>query len=322
MSKNSDPQAEAIIPKNLDLEVEDERIVSLTFSITLYTDVALSTIPGAVLGCYEKFLTLCPPDQLKFYATENMKQHKPVTKRVLNMLPTWLKPGAPPREYIALELKDGATFSAAPKFRFNVWGSEPGSSSHATGHANLIQTSFPPEWGVERPDAMVALVLDMCGLFPYQSGHAGFCFLCSPYDKKQSQNYAWARSMRHRGVDILAHPNDKKAVGRDAVKGADWLTLLSTAFVEKLGGERKIRSAVTKPVEILDAPRGLLIKAGPLPRLGDVNRRDDLPEYRQVYRIIAPLVEPGIERGPSLLAGAPDDYDENTVAWRRRHQDA
>ncbi len=180
--------------KDLDLIANGARLVSLTFSVTLYTDVLLSSIPQPVLGCFEKFLQLCPPERLKFYATENMRQHKPVNKRVLNMLATWLKPGAPPREYIALELKDGDDFTWGPKFRFYIWGNEPGSISHLTNDANLIHMSFPPEWGVERTEEMLQLVRELSAIFPYQSGHASFCFLCSQYEKKKSQNYAWAKS--------------------------------------------------------------------------------------------------------------------------------
>jgi hypothetical protein len=321
MTKASSSTAGAEPFKDLELITKEGRLVSLTFSVALYTDVLFSSIPEAILGCYAKFLQLCPADQLKFYATENMKQHKPVTKRVLNMLNVWLKPGAPAREYIALELKDGDDFSWAPKFRFYVWGSEPGSSSYATKHANLVHLAFPPQWGVERTAEMLQLVRELCAIFPYQSGHAGFCFLCSQYDKEESQNHAWAKSIRHRGVDIFAHPNDKKAVGHDAIKGADWLTLLCEAFAERLGGEGKIRQGLPEGVEVLKVPQGLLLQAGPQPRVGDQNRRDFLPEYKAVYRVVAPLAEPGFDRGPALLAGAPDDYKENTIAWRRRFAD-
>lgn len=152
--------------------------------------------------------------------------------------------------------------------------------------------SFPPEWGGERTEEMFQFVRDLCAIFPYQSGHASFCFLCSQYEKKKSQNYAWAKSMRHRGIDIFAHPNDKMAVGHDAIKGADWLTLLCDTFAERLGGESKIRQALSEAVEVLKVPTGLLLQAGPRPRLGDTNRRDFLPEYKEVYRVVVPWPNP------------------------------
>ncbi len=126
--------------------------------------------------------------------------------------------------------------------------------------------------------------------------------------------------MRHRGIDIFAHPNDKMAVGHDAIKGVDWLTLLCDAFVERLGEEPKIRKALSQAVEVMRVPNGLLLKAGPQPRLGDTNRARLLArsDYKEVYQVVAPLAEPGYDRAPALLAGDGESYKQNTLAWRRR----
>src|SRR5262245_22156122 len=78
------------VPPDLELVRDEQRWVSLTFCISLYTDRLLSSIPEAVLACYEKFFALCPRENIRQYSTENMKTHKPVTKRAFNMLPNWL----------------------------------------------------------------------------------------------------------------------------------------------------------------------------------------------------------------------------------------
>jgi hypothetical protein len=302
----------------LDLVVDGARLVSLTFAVTLFTDVAFSTIPEAVLGCFERFLQLCPADRLKSYLTENMQEHQPITKRVLGMLRTWLKPGAPPREYVALELTDSDDPYSAPKCKFRVWGNEEESIGFGED-ANLIHMAFPPEWGVDRAGEMEKLVVDLAGLVPYQSGLAGFCFECSRVRKRQGHSHAWARSMRHRGIDISTHPYDTTAVGIDAIKGVNWLTLVCDAFLDRLGGKNKVRAALSAPVEVIDIPGGLLFKAGPEPRLGDTNRRQFLPEYKQAYKVLAPLAQPGYDRPIALLAGdEAKNFKENTRAWQRR----
>jgi hypothetical protein len=302
----------------LDHVDDGARVVSLTFTVTLYTGATLSETPEAVLGCFDRFLHLCPAEQIKYYATENMLLHKPVNRRTFGMLKTWLKPGAPPREFIALELIDGEAYNWAPKFKFRVWGNEPESLTFGED-GNFIHMAFPPEWGLQRPDEMAQLLRDLAEDFPYRSGLAGFGFQCSRYDKWESEDYAWARSMRHRGIDIFIHPYDTKAVGHDAIKGVNWLTLLDDAFVKRLGGKKRLREALPDAVEVTDVPRGVLIKAGPLPRLGDTNRRRFLPEYKEVYKVVAPLAEPGYDRTIMFLAGrSDDDYEDNTRAWQRR----
>jgi hypothetical protein len=307
------------IPPDLELMADGKRLVSLTFTVTLFTNELYSKVPEAVLACYKAFLGLCPAENLKFYLTENMKVEKPVTKRALNMLETWLKPGAPPRPYYALELKDGE-LGWAPKFKFEIWGAEikPGFTV-PPNDANLVSMSFPPEWGWERTADMLQFVRELCDLFPYRSGYAGFSFECSRYDKLQSQKHAWAKSMRHRGIDIFNFSNESLAVQRDGIKGIGWLTILDNGFVKEFGGQKKLREALPDAVELLPVKNGLIIKAGPQPQIGDTNRREFLPEYKAVYKVVKPLAERAIERSPNLLLG-PDSKDK-TRAWLRRFDD-
>ena len=309
------------IPPKLELVVDDERLVSLTFGLTLYTDQLFSAIPQAVLGCYEAFLSLCPPENLTFYSTENMTRHKPVTKRVLSMLETWFAPGAPAREMYKLELKDGEHYPFAPKDHFWVSANEEGSSGFENKRANFIAMAFPPEWGAERTDEMLALMQKLCDLFPYRSAHAGYSFTCSRYHDEKSQTHAWQQSMRHRGIDIFQFADDAIAVGHDGVKGVNWLTVLDAGFVEELGGAKKIRKALPQSVEIIPVGNGLLFKAGNAPQFGDTNRREFLPEYQAVYKLIKPLIERALARRPSLcLEGS--DFEEQTNAWVQRFDDA
>lgn len=317
--KSGRPRGSMLFPADIEFAEEGMRCVSLTFSIALYTDALFSQIPEAVLECYEKFLQLCPRDNLRFYATTNMRRHKAVTNRTFGMLATWLKPGALPMEYIILELKDGDECEDAPHFKFAVSAGEKGSVSHKAKDGNLIIMAFPAEWGFERTDEMFELARDLCSLFPFQSGHAGFSFECSRYSTRPSHTHAWEKSMRHRGIDIARWPQDGHAVGQDALKGVGWLTILCTDFVEQLGGLQELRASLLKDVEIVDVPGGVILKAGPLPMFGDTNQRDDLPLYRDVYRVVAPLVDVAAERSTSFnLRG---DFVEKMKTWYRRLSD-
>jgi hypothetical protein len=305
----------------LELVADDgARLVSLTSGLTLYTDRVLSEIPDQVLAVYEKFLVRCPPEALRYYATENMRRHKPVTKSVFRMLPTWLAPGAPPREYVHIEMKDGEQHQDAPAHKLDVYGLEPKSSLFGRGRANLVSMAFPAEWAQEEPEEFREFVVGLAETFPFVSGHAGFAFEVSRYESEESQTFAWAKSMRHRGIDIARPPLDAIAVGHDAVKGVGWLTLVSRALLEKLGGQAKIRRALPADVKTTEVSRGVVLQAGPAPELGDTNRKDLLPLYREVYRVVAPLVQIAASRSPSL--DIEEDYVEKTRKWFARFADA
>lgn len=83
----------------------DVRIVSFCCDVALYTGADLSSIPDHVLHVYDRFFTICPPERLRWYATEHMSKHKPATPRVLDMLRGWLKPDAPPQKVIRIRLQ-------------------------------------------------------------------------------------------------------------------------------------------------------------------------------------------------------------------------
>src|SRR5437762_5691484 len=236
MSTKHIHQKSNTLPTGLDLVKGGVRLTSLTFGIELYTNLPFSEFPEKLLQCHRKFLDICPADRLRFYATTNMRKHQPVTKRTFGILETWLKPGAPPRQDIHLELKDGEAYQDAAKYKFAVSGGEKGSVSYQYKHANFFSLAFPPELGLERAEEMLTLMRDLCSTFPAQSGHAGFTFECSRYEKKTSETHAWEKSMRHRGIDICRVPEDGSSVGHDAMKGVGWLTFLGKSFIERLGG--------------------------------------------------------------------------------------
>jgi hypothetical protein len=235
------------------------------------------------------------------------------------MLNVWLKPGAPPRDTIAIELKDG-TAIGAPKFRFQVWGEDEEPDEGETKDANLVSLAFPPDWGTDRADEMSKLVRELCEVFPYRSGYAGFSFECSPNEIEESQKHAWQKSMRWRGIDIFDFAHETIAANGDGVKGVGWLTILDNGFVKELGGPKKIRAALPESVDVVQVRNGIILKAGPKPQLGDANRRNFLPEYKAVYRVIKPLAERAIDRYPPLSLDT-DDPAEGTQTWLRRFDD-
>jgi Type VI immunity for VRR-NUC len=125
--------------------------------------------------------------------------------------------------------------------------------------------------------------------------------------------------MRYRGMDIAWPSLERAAVLHDSVRSVGWLTVLCDAFVKRLGGATAVRT-LKAPVEVMDVPRGVLLKAGATPTVGDVNRGDELAAYRHVFRMLQPLIEPVIPRYPTFSLRA--DRRDNTTAWLRRLADA
>lgn len=294
------------------LELTDAaaKLVSLTFGINLYTNQSFYGQPQQVLETFDLFLLHCPAQQLTFYATETMKEHKPVTARTLRMPGTWLAPGAARKHYIALELKAAAGSQDAPAAKYELW------SADASRQANIVSLALPAQMASDRPDEMLAFVVQLADAFSFRTGLAGYSFECSRYDKEKSETHAWSQSMRHPGVDIVRIPFDAKAVGSEGIKGVNWLTLIDSALLKELGGIKGMRPRLSSGIEIIECAHGVILKAGASPALGDVNRGDTLPLYREVYDLLAPWIALAADDAMAFRLGK--DAIERTEAWYAR----
>jgi hypothetical protein len=318
----TDEKIPGVDPKTFDVvDPKDpagkRRLVSLGYDVVMYSWESFARVTAGILHAYEKFLSLVPKSELRWYGTENMGRHGPVTPKVLDMLPGWFKKGAPKRPEYMLELRDGEGHALDPaRYAFWVWAA-PEDSPQCRGRSNFLRLTLPAEWGITRSGEALELVRDLAAHFPFRSGHSGFVLQTTWYGKPASELAAWKLGMRFHGVDIRREVTDRLAVKKDSVKGVNWLTLLSEDLAEKVGGVAGLRKKLPPSVELVPVKGGVIVKAGPRPSVGDVNRRETLPDYRAAYRLLARLQKPVVES----YTGFPlkeADPSEGTAAWLER----
>ncbi len=302
------------VPPDLDAALDGVCVASPVFTINLFAKEPLSELGPAALAPFERYRELVGDEALRFYATANMSKHKKVTKRSLTMLKTWLKPGAKLDYYAFLSFQDSDDFNHAPRSLFAIAGAEEDDGERADD-ATLVRLSLPMPWGLEEPERMFELAQELWGQLPYRSGQAGFGFEVSRYFVDAAHEYAYGRSMRHPGLDIPDAANDAILTGFESVRGVGWLTMLDDDFVEQLGGVEALREALGDAAEVVEQERGVILKAGAVPQFGDVNRKEDLPEYRAVYAAIEPLF-PDFGDAPCLNIGG--DFESRNEAWLKR----
>jgi hypothetical protein len=210
-------------------------------------------------------------------------------------------------------VQDGTVFHEAPKWMFDILGLE--GDKDKPSH---LQIALPPDLEKDGEAILKEFMTTFIPRLHASHALAGYALATSPYEEEESQTSARARSMRHRGVDILLGEADRVTVGRDGIKGVNWLTFIDKARVDRLGGQAALASALDPAVGVLPLAGGLLFQAGEAPALGDQNRRDRLPLYRSVFKALEPLTPAAFDRALDL---AVDDYDNSTdltLAWRRR----
>lgn len=306
---NWDPVVD--LPESLECFQEEIRIGAPTFSIWLYTDKPLSTLPSETLACWNAFKSLVRPARLRWWATETSRQHKKVGKAALGKLDEWLAPGAPPREYLAIELHDGADFNWAPKTEFGVFGCE---AKHQS--ANVVHMSFPASWALTRTAEMKKLVFFLADAFPHHSGHAGLSIRASKYLSRDAEKHAWQQSMAMPTVDVQSVTDHCFAVGPDGVRTLGWMTLVGKALLDELGGTSDVRKELPPAVEVTELRNSTVFTIGDKPAAVAASDDDGLEPYRALHRAIHPLVDRCLPRSKWLTTGG-DQSSNNRLWWSR-----
>ena len=299
----------------------DIKILNLCFDIVMYTSNDFTRISREILSFYEECLQVIPEGKLRWYATENMSKHKPTTPRVMQMLPGWLKVGAAPRPIIHIHLKDGERGADAAGYSIWVWGNERGEVSSYGRDSNVVRLSVPLAHDTVSHEARLKkMVLDFASRFPFDCGHAGFALEMTQYQLEASHRAAFRIAMAHPGLDISNPITDSVALAQSAIKGVNWFTLVSDELLSRLDGW--LPALRNSPGVVLHkVGAGYAIQAGDMPRMDDGPYGDALHPYRSVYRVLAPLQAPLLDRyGAFDLPGG--DHRQKTRKWLLRLGDA
>jgi hypothetical protein len=89
----------------------------------------------------------------------------------------------------------------------------------------------------------------------------------------------------------------------NAIKGVNWLTILSDEFLNKLGGLEKIQGQLDDNFPFYYYHGGGLIQSGTSPQIGDRNRKN-IPKY---YQQLGLVLKPVRVDYPDTFLGAPLD---------------
>lgn len=166
---------------------------------------------------------------------------------------------------------------------------------------------------------VLELVDDAMAEFPVHWGSAGYSFYWKGTDTKIDK-FADQWIGRH----LAKHPGlstgDYISWGLGVEQGLasiGWLTFVGDELIEQLGGRGTLAAALeTTGIDLRSYAKGIALQAGPIPELGNVNRRNNLDRYREVGRILAPVFAPEVFLQKIRVKGI-DDPDKR-LAWLKR----
>ena len=285
---------------------------AIALSTTLYFKSTLYEQRAGVIACIEDYLALCEPE-LRWYSDLEIRRFPAATAELLRRPIARLADPALAHKDVKFAAQGGAEPGAPSPYVLDLWNRvTPESLSY-------LRFSLPLD---RLPDfaAFAALTRTFAERLRFHHGYGGLTVNESLLLSVQQSNsrYIFALTKRLLGLEVEDSASTGRAA-RDAIKGVNWLTLVSDAFLPRLGGEEALRARLGPEVTVSRLPAGLLLQAGPEPRYGDVNAEEMLPEYRAVARALKPI---RLFKHPPL---GPEELGsfgwQGTADWLRRFDD-
>ena len=242
-----------------------------------------------------------------FYETETMRGARKVKQDTLELLPFWLTDAPKRRELYMLYLESGAQANLPSDQAFVFVALEDEQP------AGLMRLILPSDFGAASTDSIIELTRELVDALDFHSGHVGFGLNWNDrgdlaYDAQQQMQRI---GMRFPGIDIPDLETTLYAIPQ-GIKRVNWLTLLGAGLVDELGGYAHLQAQLGEAIALYRVPNGVIIRAGVAPSVGDVNRKDRLPAYHEVGRVLQP-VRAGDH--PAFIMKDEDFDEEVTEAW-------
>jgi len=155
---------------------------------------------------------------------------------------------------------------------------------------SFLSVVFPLTFFAARPFGLPTLLARWAGHLTAFHGYGGIGLSYSP-DHFISSRYGSqiiGFGMRFPGLE-LDYPIPHAIWCREGIKGGNWLTVLSTELVDKLGGVEQLAATLGEPFVFTEYSGGVLIRAGSVPELGDRNRQIDTPNYARLAKALKPI---------------------------------
>lgn len=292
------------------------RLVGLSMGLTVFLPIPFRDVAGSIRELFDHYLQLVPRTVFRWQNLGGTSGgYKPVSPRAFSTVESWLSLRRSYGSSCAIWLQDGPTKLGSGDNLFNLFGQD---HANRPGDSGFLQILFP--WNLPETmglEPLVARIHQMLQHLPFHSGYLGYTLATSnlstvrPYSSIIATK-AYAAAQRYPGLEITK-PHLENYEMETVLRPPSWLTFLSHPFIEKLGGEKELRGSLKGDFVLRPLEHGWSIQAGPMPRLGDRNRQEDVS---QEQRALAQRLRPLLSDKPAVLFK--DRAYEDTLSWMRR----
>lgn len=261
----------------------------LTFSF--FSDAQLdSTEPPDILAPYRAFVEAFGA-QVSYCRTSGGQMHaKKITQTDLDMPYKWLSDSKKrSRGQLDIELRTGSCRDEWRAPCLEIVHRKQ--TIQHTCYRICISLDCFMQW---KSSGVIQYLEQSLTAFPLMSGYVGLSFAWNyarPPVEDLTKPYFYRWLQRHPGImcpEILS----QNRVSHCGLVDLGWITLLGSAYCERMGHIEGLRAALAPCEGVVVEPlgaSGAAIRIGEAPRLGDVLAGDTMEDYRAVGQALAPL---------------------------------
>ena len=248
---------------------ENGAIYTVSLEIALYANKPVAELARGAIACYEFFVEKFGAS-VNWYLASSMRRVRRFSGKYVEVFPTLCKESESCFERYRLFSGKGFEDYLPPVFA---------TGGYRTFSWLQIQLSpiLANNW-----EELLTLLVGLAAPFPFRAGHVGYALCWNDLSPDREHQVSQLN-----GPLLKRYPGFSPGVPQDLcdqdLPPVNWLTLIGPELLGKLGGIAGVRQAFSdQAISVMPLGHGAFIRAGELPQLGDLNRRDDLPLYRKV----------------------------------------
>jgi len=235
-------------------------------------------------------------------------------------LAKYLETNNTPDKTFAPSFASGTRYEDAASYSLSIWAASTEYFPEGEEPAFFAAT-LPFAFLKDQPGkaAFQHLVHGWCKILEPYCGYAGIGAIQSVESTEKLRTVAqvYPIAARFPGVEI-ENASIVSLHMKSHIKSVNWLTALSDEALAPIGGRQALLAQLDENFRIMEYEGGVLIQAGPMPELGDANRRQSPRYYRQLAQLVRPLRMRFPEGHSFIRPGGGRSGAEATNGWLAR----
>ncbi len=292
-----------------------EPAIRLAIGMELYFPRPMPQYREQVLEVWNRFLAWRGREVLTWARLGGGNKSRKMSKAAYKTIESWLD-GSRPYGRICFITADSGGWEQIGEEAFRVEGTDAELDVEA-GYTtlNFVQLRVPLSTA-DDPDALAAKLIELAAPLDFVCGTAGLMLHVTPFGLERLWKETRGMVTRFEGVepDGVEKGQWRAYFG---LTGINWLTFIGPAHLETLGGIDAVEAAAAAAPEVTAqrVGQGLVLRAGPRPRVGDRNKPSAaLDPYRAVHQLVGSALF--LDEDYAL---SHEDFDGGaTVEWLKR----